>query len=150
MIQEATFHLVRAEDRKIDHLTFGRCLIELYKETDDNEILFIAVCQINLGSSSDANLNCEDSVAFASLNLKAAKAAADLSQFESAYTLIYHAIGFLPAHHWQDHYALSLEIYELATKCALVSKNLPCLQKLSRQVLDNGRCFGDKIEVIAK
>ena len=150
MIQEATFHLVRVEDRKIDHLTFGRCLIELYKETDDNEILFIAVCQINLGSSSDANLNCEDSVAFASLNLKAAKAAADLSQFESAYTLIYHAIGFLPAHHWQDHYALSLEIYELATKCALISKNLPCLQKLSRQVLDNGRCFGDKIEVIAK
>jgi hypothetical protein len=52
---------------------------------------------------------------------------------------------FLRKKHWRDHYDLSLELFNLAAKCALAVKNLKSLSMICDEVLLNARTFEDTL-----
>lgn len=113
----------------------------------DNNVLFTAVNQLNLGGTEAVADNSQN-IVVATLNLKAGKKAMDMSDFTSAYSYFDHGITFLRKNHWKEHYALSLELYELAARCALTNGDVVILRLLSEQVVTYGRSFEDKLNTI--
>lgn len=137
--------MINREVRYRDHMRYGHCLLMSSLNTVDNEMLFVAVNQINLGGLKAVS-NADDLVTLAKYNLIAGKRSMDMSEFSSAYKFFSHGMAFLPCNHWQDHYQLSLELFELASKAALATGNLRCLCTVSKNVLQNARCFEDRLD----
>ncbi|KAL7483730.1 hypothetical protein ACHAW6_009383 [Cyclotella cf. meneghiniana] len=145
-LQEASYALMEGQDRCRDHLRFGLCLVKLSLDTSDNDMLFTAVNQINFcgpSAVSDAQVRAS----MAKYNLTAGKSAMEMSDFSSAYSFFSFGIDFLPERHWTEHYHLSLELYDLASKSALATGNINSLRILVDAVLENARGFEDKLNI---
>ena len=84
----------------------------------------------------------------ASLNLRAGKKAMEMSDFEAAYSYFDHGITFLPRTHWEEHYSLSLELFDLAAKCALTKGDFDSLTVLTEEVTTKTHDFKDKLNVL--
>jgi hypothetical protein len=174
-IQEASYQMIAEHDRLCNHLTYGRCLIKLAHETGDDDVLFIAINQINSGGPS-AITNPEEYFTMSQHNMHAGKRAMTKSNFHTvsschwtlelgywlftklkltafyyyltllqAYKLFDNSISFLRKDNWKQHYAFSLELYELASRCALASGHLLQLPILTDHVLRHARSFEDQL-----
>lgn len=62
-----------------------------------------------------------------------------MSEFSSAFDYLDNGITFLPKKHWKTEYELSLELYNLAAKCALIIKDLTSLTIICGEVSKNIR-----------
>eukprot|EP00956_Cyclotella_meneghiniana_P030448 scaffold76682_cov82-Cyclotella_meneghiniana.AAC.8 len=145
-IQEASLSLIGEMDRCHHHLAYGKCLVKKATETNDDDMMFTAVDQINL-SGPAAITDHRDYLNMAYHNLVAGKLAMNMAEFASASSFFRHGISFLRDGHWQDHYNFSLEIYVLACKSGVSSgMDLQQLNTLSEQVLKNARSFEDTLE----
>ena len=143
---EASYQIIQEHDRRYNHLSYGRRLIQPAVEIGDDEMLFTAVNQINLGGPS-AVTDGSDYYIMANHNLIAAKKATAMSDFHTAYSFCDNGITFLRFDHWTNHYEFSLELTDLAAKCALMTGNIQGLRILSENVLKNARCFEHKLNV---
>jgi hypothetical protein len=141
-IQEASYKMIAEHDRLCNHLTYGRCLMKVAVETGEDDVLFVAINQINSGSAA-AITNSEEYFIMARHNMNAGKRAMALSNFHAAFTLFDHGLSFLRKDHWKKHYAFSLELYELAARCALASGSLLQVPMLTDHILRlrNAHCF---------
>jgi predicted ATPase len=145
-IQEASYAMIEEIDRTRDHLIFGLCLVKRSLHSGDNNMLFTAVNQINFGGPS-AVMEAQESANMAKYNLTAGKRAMEMSDFLSAFSFFSFGIDFLPYGHWRDHYDLSLELFDLASKSALATGNIGSLQILADEVLKNSQSFEDKLNI---
>eukprot|EP00956_Cyclotella_meneghiniana_P019693 scaffold34064_cov121-Cyclotella_meneghiniana.AAC.9 len=146
-IQEASLNLVNEHDRRKNHLAYGKCLVKEALHASDNDMFFTAVEQINMAGPS-AVTDHRDYFNLASYNMEAGKRAVSMADFRFALSRFENGIQFLRDGHWQDHYAFSLEIYELACKSGIPSgMDLRQLNTLSEQVLKNARSFEDTLEI---
>ncbi len=114
----------------------------------DDRLLLTAVGQINHGGPQ-AVIDSEQALVVANLNLDAGKKAVNMSDFFSAYSFFNHGISFLRRGHWTDHYDLSLELFNLAVKCALMNADHESVKVLTSQVMHNAKCFEDKCQAIS-
>ena len=144
-IQEASLHLIEEQNRRVNHLAYGTCLVQRAFETNDVGLLFTAVDQINLGGPAISEH--QDYFEMANYNLTAGKTAMGMANFTSALRFFTHGISFLRDGHWQDHYNFSLELYELACKSASAARKITDLNVLSEEVLTNARTFEDTLEI---
>eukprot|EP00984_Skeletonema_dohrnii_P026077 scaffold15349_cov139-Skeletonema_dohrnii-CCMP3373.AAC.2 len=71
-----------------------------------------------------------------------------MSDFGAAYSYFNHGISFLQEGHWQEHYDLSLSLFELAAKCALAIGDLASSKLHSEQVMKEARSFEDALNVM--
>eukprot|EP00984_Skeletonema_dohrnii_P017276 scaffold7833_cov101-Skeletonema_dohrnii-CCMP3373.AAC.1 len=115
-------------------------------ESDDN-ILLAAVNQINLGGPSAIH-DTSKSFTIATVNLRAGQKAMAMSDFGAAYSYFNHGISFLQEGHWQEHYDLSLRLFELAAKCALAIGDIASMKLHSEQVVKEARSFEDALNVM--
>ncbi len=146
-LHEAAYNLIRTEDRCFHHCRYGLALVQHALEQADDGILFTAVGQINLGGP--AAIHCADQcVVVANLNLMAGCKAMEMSDFSSAYSFFSFGITFLPKRHWQEHYDLSLQLFEAAGKCALVNSDAISLKLVSDQILSFAKRFEDKLNTM--
>lgn len=162
-IQEASYAMIGEQDRHHNHITYGKCLISrryallnlfisVYSypncliiiclsslNTGDDDLLFAAVNQINLGRTSAASL--DEYFDFADYNMKAGKRSMELSDFISSFKFLDQGISFLSKidRHWINHYNFSIEIYELGAKAAVSSGNIQCFQVFADQVLQHSQ-----------
>lgn len=116
-IQETSYNMILEQDRLCHHLTYGRCLVQLALQNSDDDMLFIAVNQINLATPV-AIIDANEYSVMANHNLNAGKKAVEMSDFNLAHSFFQCGIEFLRAqeNHWIEHYNLSLEVscsYEL-------------------------------------
>jgi predicted ATPase len=146
-IQEASYRLIEERFRVANHLTYGQCLVKCALENEDDDLFFIAVNHINLGSSAVTNGNALH--AFVSYNLSAGKKSIVVANISAANAFFCSGISFLPDNHWRDtqYYHLSLEIFELAAKTSLAMGDVQRFHVFSNQVTSNARCFEDKLNV---
>ncbi|KAK1744367.1 putative AAA ATPase [Skeletonema marinoi] len=136
-IQEAAYNTIPAHRRCIIHFKYGIELSSLLIGDKDviSSVLFTAVNQLNLGGPP-AVQDESHYITAARLNLRAGKKAMEMSDYETAYSYFDSGISFLRKKHWQEHYALSLELYSLAAKCALTN------------VVAKAHFFEDKLDVL--
>jgi predicted ATPase len=144
-IQEASYSLITQQHRRLSHhLTYGRCLATMARNTGADDDLFVAVNQINLGGIP-SSLSDQEGFIFACLNLTAGKRAMAMSNYESAQTLFDHGISFLGENHWHRHYSTSLELFELAVQTSLSNSNFQAMRALSSEVFENARSLEDTL-----
>jgi len=146
-IQEAVYNTVSPHERCLIHALYGMALASFSTRESDDSVLFTAATQLNLGGPN-AIQDTSQGVTVAALNLRAGKKAIEMSDFGAAYSYLDNGISFLPEGHWQDHYDLSLEMFELAAKCALTNGDFASLKLLSDQVVKEARCFEDGLNVM--
>jgi predicted ATPase len=146
-IQEAAYNTVSAHERCLVHVLYGMALASFSIRESDHSILFTAANQLILGGPN-AIQDMSQSVTAAALNMRAGKKAMEMSDFGAAYSYFNNGISFLREGHWQEHYDLSLELFELAAKCALTNGHFASLKLLSDQVATEVRCFEDGLNVM--
>ena len=148
-IQEAIYSNIKEEDNIRNHSLYGLCLVRTSLESGNDDMLFVAVNQINLGGSS-AVVDQSEITAMAKYNLIAGKKAIALSDFSSASNFLSHGMNFVRAlqgNHWVDQYSLSLQIWESAVQSALATGNTENLRTYSSEVLKHAHCLADKLMV---
>eukprot|EP00956_Cyclotella_meneghiniana_P008825 scaffold12097_cov28-Cyclotella_meneghiniana.AAC.3 len=145
-IQEASLTLTEEQYRRINHLAYGKCLVQRASESNDVDLLFTALHQINFGGPS-AVTEHQDYFDMANHNLAAGKQAMSMAEFTSALSFFGNGISFLRGSYWQDHYAFSLEIYGLACKTSFSARKISGVNVYSEQVLKNASSFEDTLEI---
>ena len=113
----------------------------------DSLVLFTAATQLNLAGPEAIQDESQNAIV-ANLNLRAGKKAMEMSDFEAAYSYFDYGISFLRKNHWKEHYALSLELFNLAAKCALTNGDAVRFTLLSQQVSRKAQSFEDKLNVM--
>lgn len=151
-VQEAAYNVILPQEKCLHHFQHGLSLAKLYlvevsMGQGNDEILFSAVNQLNLGGPAALEA-IEEAFTVSTLNLKAGKKAMEMSDFKAAYSFFDNGISFLRKRHWQQHYELSMELFCLASKCALATGDFVGLKLLSEQVLRNATVFEQKIPVM--
>ncbi|KAK1744417.1 putative AAA ATPase [Skeletonema marinoi] len=148
-IQEAAYNTTPAHRRCIIHFKYGIELSSLLIGDEDviTSVLFTAVNQLNLGGPPAVQDESHYFTA-ARLNLRAGMKAMEMSDYETAYSYFDSGISFLRKKHWQEHYALSLELYSLAAKCALTNGDHTSLKFLIAEVAAKAHFFEDKLDVL--
>ena len=144
-IQEAAYRMNDIRDQGRSHFSYGMALAPLADEEDD--LLFTAVTQLNLAGPEAVEDERQYAIV-AKHNLRAGKKAMEMSDFEAAYSYFDHGMTFLRKKHWEEHYALSLELFDLAAECALTNGDIVSLNILSEQVIAKGRSYEDKLNVM--
>jgi predicted ATPase len=142
-IQETCYAMISEKDRVHNHLMYGQCLAKLASETNNDDLMFISVNQLNLAGPG-AVTEWNDYIAIAKYNLDAGKKATEMSDFSLAHKLFSSGIKFLPLQHWNHHYAVSLELHELAAKAALAAGNIESMGLFSETILKHAKCFADE------
>ena len=106
----------------------------------DDRLLLTAVTQINHGGQQ-AVIDDEQAVVVANLNLDAGKKAMNMSDFFAAHSFFEHGISYLRLRreHWNEHYDLSLELFNLAAKCAFMNAEHGSLKMLTEQIMHNAK-----------
>eukprot|EP00984_Skeletonema_dohrnii_P018707 scaffold8788_cov76-Skeletonema_dohrnii-CCMP3373.AAC.1 len=148
-IQEAAYNTIPAHRRCIIHFKYGIELSSLLIGDEDviASVLFTAVNQLNLGGPP-AVQDVSHYITAAQLNLRAGKKAMEMSDYETAYSYFDSGLSYLRKKHWQEHYALSLELYSLAAKCALTNGDHTSLKLLTAEVVAKAHFFEDKLDVL--
>eukprot|EP00986_Skeletonema_menzelii_P005633 scaffold2092_cov165-Skeletonema_menzelii.AAC.1 len=144
-IQEAAYNLMNILDRCNYHFSYGMALAPL--EDEEDNFIFTAVTQLNI-AGPEAIEDKRQYAIVANHNLRAGKKAMEMSDFEAAYSYFDNGITFLRKKHWEEHYALSLELFDLAAGCSLTNGDFVSLKLLSGQVIARGRSYEDKLNVL--
>ncbi len=142
------FYYPPLEHSQYISLRYGLALGFVAEKEKDDRLLLTAVGQINHGGLQ-AVIDGEQAVVVANLNLDAGKIAMDMSDFFAAHSFFDHGISFLGRGHWNNHYDLSLELFNLAGKCALMNADHEILKLHTEQVMHNAKCFEDKCQAIS-
>ncbi|KAK1740120.1 putative AAA ATPase [Skeletonema marinoi] len=146
-IQEAAYNMMSFLDQGRFHFSYGMALLPLAAGEGDDSILLTAANQLNL-AGPEAVQEKSQNVLVADLNLQAGKKAMGMSDFVLAYSYFDNGISFLRKKHWEEHYTLSLELFDLAAKCSLTNGDIDCLKLLSEQVIAYVRSYEDKLNVL--
>eukprot|EP00984_Skeletonema_dohrnii_P028978 scaffold19263_cov118-Skeletonema_dohrnii-CCMP3373.AAC.1 len=146
-IQEVAYNTLPADERCLFHNVCGMALASFSTSESDDNILLAAVNQINLGGPA-AIQDTSQSFTIATVNLRAGQKAMEMSDFGAAYSYFSHGISFLQEGHWQEHYDLSLRLFELAAKIALAIGDLVSSMLHAEEVMKEARSFEDALNVM--
>ncbi|KAL7532357.1 hypothetical protein ACHAXR_004580, partial [Thalassiosira sp. AJA248-18] len=145
-VQEAAANLMKPEERCLHHFNYGLALCSVATRNNDDGLLLIAVGQINLGGPK-AVADEEEGLRVANYNLRAGNKAMAMSDFYSAYWFFDYGISYLRKRHWQEHYDLSLKLFNGAAESASCIGEHDSLSQLSEQILHHAKCVEDKLTV---
>ena len=148
-VQEACYGMMDEQDRRRDHSLYGLCLVKSALQSENDDMLFFAVNQINNAGTS-AVLETTELAAMARYNLLAAKSAIYRSDFSSAYYFTSHGMTFLQSshtNHWDVQYHLSLELFEIGCQNSLATGNIHSLYHLAGEAINHAQCFEDKLNI---
>ncbi|KAL3945087.1 MAG: hypothetical protein SGBAC_000816 [Bacillariaceae sp.] len=131
-VQEAALSLIGSAKPKFQ-FEIGCILYNNLEEEELEESLFTVVDLIN---SMEVNRRPD----FASLNLRAAAKAKDISAFSSAAMYVSHGTMYLPHDKWRCHRQLALKLHTLGTEMELAIGNVESMQEYYQEVMMQNDC----------
>eukprot|EP00804_Cyclotella_cryptica_P002814 CCRYP_009354-RB/>CCRYP_009354-RB protein AED:0.02 eAED:0.02 QI:50/1/1/1/1/1/3/1110/1165 len=147
-ILQAAYEMAELEDRRLQHLRYGICLLKFLDTVDAPGMLFTAIGQVNLAGPSVVADPAQD-IKFAAHNLMACKKALGMSEYTAASAYAKNGIAFIKTEsHWRAHYRICLSLFELGAKCMLVLGDFVNLTKLSDEVCKNAQSLEDKLDTL--
>lgn len=138
-VKEAALEM-RVDDSSLFRYQVGDILFKFYLQLDtDNEqtdgMLFEVADLVNAGAGL-----VSDRIDYATLNLRAADRARNISAFSSAAFYASKGIGFLPQDKWDADYQLTLSLYTIATEMEVAMGNNKSMELYSQEVLTQTKC----------
>ena len=146
-LKQSVYEMILESDRCMCHKQYGMALMASPLSNVNVIVLFTAVKQINLAGIC-AGWSSEELIEVARYNLLAGKKAMSFSDFSVAFNYFDFGMTFLPKQHWENHYTLSLELFELAAKCCQIIGDTNSLTILTDQIMTHASCMEDKLNII--
>lgn len=115
-IQQAAYALIPEQDCNPTHYHIGQLLLQHWSEATQSEQIFTLVKHLNDGIDLITNQPERDRLA--QLNLLASRKAKLATAYQSAYEYAEVGLGLLDSTAWQEHYAMTLQLHELAAETA--------------------------------
>uniref|UniRef100_A0A7S2L2X7 Orc1-like AAA ATPase domain-containing protein n=1 Tax=Skeletonema marinoi TaxID=267567 RepID=A0A7S2L2X7_9STRA len=147
-LQEAAYSVIKSDVRCLEHFRYGLALSNVAVREKDDKLLIIAVGQINHGGPR-AVADGEQGVTVAKMNLDVGKKVMKMSDLVSAYSFFDSGISYLRKGHWDYHYDMTLELFNLAVKCAFTNGEYGSVKILTGQIIRYAKCFEDKCQAIS-
>lgn len=132
-VQQAAYALREGDARKHAHLKIARILQASFGH--ERERLFEIARHFN--QASDLVTAPEQRLLLAHLNLEAARTALASSAFAQAVSHGAQAFGMMPPTAWQEHYALTLSIHQVAAEAASLLMDLERTQAWTSPILSH-------------
>ena len=146
MLKQSAYAAMSEEEKGEKHFWIGMHLLgNAPADTDEfNTVIFSIVDQVNSANTYGVTEEALH-IKFAELNLKAGKISIDVSDFQSALTYLKAGVSFL--HEWQDeqHYDLSLQLYESAALVSYLNTDIGLMQKCLKILFENVKCLEDRL-----
>lgn len=144
-VQQAAYSLIPEEQRQYAHLRIGQRLLQNTPGAERDEMLFEIINQLNQGSS----LLTEPSsrMDLARLNLRAGQKAKAATAFDAAWDYFTAGRQMLPKTAWNNHYELTLKLYESSVEAAYLSGHLVDMEELTAIVFVEAHTLIDTAKV---
>lgn len=120
------------------------CSHTLTTSSDDNELFFAAITQINHGGPNVV-IDPKRKTSLARLNLKAGKLSILLSDYTSALSLFEHGMSYLNGDHWTEEYELSLNLFDAAAEAACVLNKNAAVTSYTEKIVAHAKSFDDSL-----
>jgi len=146
-VHQAVYEMMPEKQRRERHVAFGLVLSSQALNNGNDDLLFIAVGQINRGGPGAVS-NPLQKTMIASLNMNVGTKAVSLSDFASALDYFKHGILFLNQNHWENQYALSNELYGAAAEAACEINDPQLVMTFSDQLLSNSKSLEDRLNAM--
>lgn len=145
--QFVAYNLVAERVREQFHLELGRQLWKQIKPEELDKYTFIILSQMRIG----ANLitDEEEQKAVATLCLHAGIMAARTSTFRIAWIYLDFGISALSDNCWEDHYDLTLALYNAGSEIAMCTSNYDKMEEIIGLVLSHAKTLPDKTRAYA-
>ena len=143
-ILEASVELINSEELKDMQYQIGLGLVHLVNPKQ-RETIFSAVNLLNAGTPPD--LDVEEKLELAEMNLLAAQSSVDFSAFESASKYINRCVALLPHDYWTIRPQLGLEIHSIGAEVEGCLGRVDAMESHCNIVLGQNLPFLDKLRV---
>ncbi|MCT7968601.1 AAA family ATPase [Laspinema sp. D1] len=144
-VQQAAYFLIEDSQKSQFHQKIGEILLENTPEDQREEKIFDIVNQFNLGISLIAEHSGQ--LELAQLNLIAGKKAKLSTAYQPALNYLQIGIEQLPPNSWQEHYPLTLSLYEEAAEVASLNVDFELMEQFVSMVLSQTPTVLDKVKV---
>ncbi|KAL9184866.1 hypothetical protein ACHAXT_002643, partial [Thalassiosira profunda] len=143
IIKQTIYDLIPPTIRSLLHKSIGKNLLEA-AASNNPTIHLLAVAQINL-FCKDGTPSPEERSQFASCNSQAAKYAIACSSFEEARSYIDAGIKMLEENHWETHYALSLDLFNMSASLCWMQADTATMAERLDDVIKHSKTFDDSL-----
>ncbi|HSF74870.1 MAG TPA: AAA family ATPase [Microcoleus sp.] len=144
-VQQAAYSLIPEDQKQSTHLKIGQLLLQNTPPDKLEENIFDIVNQLNVGIDTISQQS--EKTQLAQLNLTAGRKAKAAAAYEAAVRYLRVAMELLPANSWQNHYDLTLAIYESTAEAEYLNINYEDSKKLVDIVLQKSKTLLEKVNV---
>ena len=127
-------------------MEIGRLLQEYFAEQDQEDHIFNIINHLNIGA--DLVSSDQEKTTLAELNLLAGKKARLATAYEAGLGYMSAGITILGNSSWQNQYTLTLDLYNRATECAVLSGQFSVMERLSDNVMAHAKTINDTIRIL--
>ncbi|HLO89506.1 MAG TPA: AAA family ATPase [Nostocaceae cyanobacterium] len=144
-VQQAAYFLIPEDQKKSTHLNIGQLLLKNTPKAKQEERIFDIVNQLNYGVEL---INSREELdELARMNLIAGRKAKTSTAYTTAVKYFSLAIELLAEDCWQNHYHLTLALYEEACDAAYLCGEFDQMEKFAEKVIHSGKSLLDKVKV---
>jgi PAS domain S-box-containing protein len=144
-VQQAAYSLIPESQKQSTHLEIGQLLLRNTPEAEQEEKIFDIVNQLNIGVELIADQIKRDELA--QLNLIAGRKAKSSTAYAAAKKYLTVGIELLAVECWQNHYNLSLALYQETTEAMYLNGDFEQMEALAETVLQQANTLLDKIKI---
>ncbi|MDP8935418.1 MAG: AAA family ATPase, partial [Cyanobacteriota bacterium] len=144
-VQQAAYLLIPESHKQSTHLEIGQLLLRNTPEEEREEKIFDIVNQLNMGMELITHQIERDELAH--LNLIAGRKAKSSTAYAAAKKYLTVGIELLVLEGWQNHYNLTLALYEEATEAMYLNGDFEQMEPLAEIALQNAKALLDKIKI---
>ncbi|MGD1701862.1 trifunctional serine/threonine-protein kinase/ATP-binding protein/sensor histidine kinase [Dapis sp. BLCC M229] len=142
-VQQAAYTLIPEDRKQRTHLTIGRLLLHNTSTADLDDKLFDVVNQLNKGN--DLIVEQKEKQKLCELNLQAGRKAKAATAYKASSNYLLLGIGLLEPDSWNQHYELTLGLYEAATESAYLNGDFEKMEELGDIIIKNSRTLLDTV-----
>ncbi len=143
-IQLSVYQMIPGSEQTENHLNIGRRLFQAISDEAEVAQFLSATAQMNLGRPAIKTET--EKAALAKINLEAAQVAEKTAAYQTALTYVKTGIELLGQQAWQQHYDLTLELYNEALESSFLCLEYDRVDSLFQAVMHHARTELDKMK----
>ena len=144
-VQQAAYSLIPEEQKQITHLNIGRLLQQATSASQQDKQIFAIANHLNKGISLIEDETEQHELV--QLNLMAGQKAKGATAYGAALNYFNTGISLSRGNCWQNHYTLTLVLYEGAANCAFLCANFEQMEQFAEVVLTHACSWLDRVNV---
>ncbi|WP_371416939.1 AAA family ATPase, partial [Dolichospermum sp. UHCC 0259] len=144
-IQQAAYALIPHKQKQATHLQIGRLLLQSHSQQQKEEGLFEIVGQFRLGESLITDP--AEKLLLAEYNWKASQKAIASTAYTSAFDYATSGLSLLGKSAWNNHYSLTLNLYNLAAEAAYLMGNLGSMEEYAAEISQQAHSLTDTVKI---